>query len=88
MEDVRSYSFQPLSIDKISEEQLEAVDNLIDDLLVEEHEVEQNQLYIFLENTSFKMKKSFQCTLLQGSREGGAKFSGPFRAKSLRFPIS
>ena len=43
MEDVRSYSFQPLSIDKISEEQLEAVDNLIDDLLVEEHEVEQNQ---------------------------------------------
>ena len=32
--------------------------------------------------------KSYPCTLFQGNKERGAKCSRPFRAKSLRFPIS
>ena len=38
MEDIRSYPFAPLSIDTVKQEQLDAVDELIDDLLVVDSE--------------------------------------------------
>ena len=38
--------------------------------------------------TQVKAIHKLHCTLLQDCREGGAKCSGQFRAKSLRFPIN
>ncbi len=38
MEDIRSYPFAPLSIETVKQEQLNAVDELIDDLLVVDSE--------------------------------------------------
>ena len=58
MEDIRSYPFAPLSIDTVKQEQLDAVDALIDDLLVvdsEETEEKENVLKVVKTKPSLEL---------------------------------